>query len=107
MSIEVYKPLATRHSQAPDVAEARSTTEPAAPRSIAGATFAVLHNHWQAMYRLTDAIADRLIELGASDVLKLEIPTGGYPEGASQQASPRLLDMVAGRAGGAVFGLGN
>jgi hypothetical protein len=107
MSIEVYKPLATRHRLASGAAELSRAAAPAVPPAIAGSTFAVLHNHWQAMYRLTDAIAERLLELGATDVLKVEIPTGGYPEGASQQASPRLLDMVAGRAGGAVFGLGN
>jgi hypothetical protein len=107
LSIEVYKPFATRHHAVSRAAAPSRLAAPARPPAIAGNTFAVLHNHWQAMYRLTDAIAERLLELGATDVLKVEIPTGGYPEGASQQASPRLLDMVAGRAGGAVFGLGN
>jgi hypothetical protein len=107
MRIEVYKPLATRH-MVPAVAgvPAGKTGRPLRP-AVAGNVFAVLHNHWQAMYRLADAIADRLLELGASNVMKVEIPTGGYPEGASQQASPQLLDAVAAQARGAVFGLGN
>lgn len=107
MSIEVYKPLATRQ---------RVPTESAAPElpltarrapNVAGQAFAVMHNSWQSMYRLADAIADRLLELGATNVVKVEIPHGGYPEGATQQASPGLLDSIAGQVTGAVFGLGN
>ena len=72
-----------------------------------GSAFAVFRNGWQSMELLSDAIAERLRELGAKDVIDIHIPDGGYPEGASQQANPAFLDEIAGRVDGAVFGLGN
>jgi hypothetical protein len=94
--MDVYLPIATR-------LPAREPPPPAAtqlPFSIAGKAFAVLDNGWKAMDGLTSAVTSRLFELGARDVVRLRVPTGGPSPSA-------FLDEIAAKVAGAVCGLGN
>jgi hypothetical protein len=109
MPLEVYKPVATTKRSIggdSDQEEALGSEKPRRP-DVRGKTFAVMRNGWKSMELLTDAIGDRLVQVGAKGVVKVHIPDGGHPEGASQQAAPDLLDSIAGRVDGTVFGLGN
>jgi hypothetical protein len=109
MPLEVYKPIAAAKRSIGgdnDLEEALGSAKPRRP-DVQGKSFAVMRNGWKSMELLTDAISDRLMQVGAREVVKVHIPDGGYAGGASQQAAPDLLDSIAGRVDGTVFGLGN
>jgi hypothetical protein len=111
MLTEVYRPVATVHRVDGADTPLRESVVPAASTgtapSVAGNVIGVVTNHWRSMEVLSDAIANRLHELGAKEVVRVEIQRGAYAEGALQQASPTLLDEIASRVSGAVVGLGN
>jgi hypothetical protein len=111
MLTEVYRPVATVHRTDGKDTPLNESVIPAVavatPPSVAGNVIGVVTNHWRSMEVLSDAIADRLRELGAKEVVRVEIPRGGYAKGALQQASPGLLDEIARKVDGAVVGLGN
>lgn len=107
MPTEVYLPEATEIRVPADLARSQASAGPRQAPSIRGNRFAVVRNSWRAMAALSDAVEDRLLELGAGGVEKILVPEGAYAEGSTQQLAPTVLDEIAGRVTGAVFGLGN
>lgn len=106
MLTEVYEPVATVHRPpserkvSPSKADARSDHAPA----IEGQAIVIVINAWKSMYVLSEAIADRLRELGAKTV---KIEHSGYSEGSIHQVPPEVIDKIGSNATAALVGLGN
>jgi hypothetical protein len=107
MLLEIYEPTPTVHRVPGESPEAESTPAPRRPTGIEGETVAVVTNEWKSMDILSHAIEDRLRELGAKDVQLVSIPYNRDAVGATQAATPELLDEIAGNATAALVGLGN
>jgi hypothetical protein len=100
MELSVYLPTATRVVS--DIIQDDEGGGLVKPR-IEGKTFGVVFNSWKAMTALSDMIADRLMELGAKEVIKYAIPHGTGCEAAPGE----FLDDIAANVDGAICGLGN